>query len=56
MDLRACIAESQTMPPGDTILIPTGIAINIGHPGLAAIILPRSGPGQGMELSSSNLA
>src|SRR5690242_5150860 len=37
MDLRACIAEPRTVAPGDTVLIPTGIAIHIGDPGLAAV-------------------
>jgi dUTP pyrophosphatase len=40
MDLRACIAEPQTIAPGDTVLIPTGIAIHISDRGMAAVILP----------------
>src|SRR5438445_328512 len=43
MDLRACIDAPLTLEPGQTELIPTGIAIHIGDPGLAAMILPRSG-------------
>jgi dUTP pyrophosphatase len=39
MDLRACIDAPLTLAPGHTVLIPTGIAIHIGDPGLAAIIL-----------------
>ena len=45
MDLRACVEGPLTLAPGDTQLIPTGIAIHIADPGLAAMILPRSGPG-----------
>src|SRR5437763_5838558 len=45
MDLRACIGESLTIAPGDTVLVPTGVAIHIADPGLAAVILPRSGLG-----------
>jgi len=43
--LRACIDEPIHMPPGTTELIPTGIAIHINDPGLAAVLLPRSGLG-----------
>ncbi len=43
MDLRACLDEPLTLEPGDTHLIPTGIAIHIEDPGLAAMLLPRSG-------------
>ncbi|MCK4588067.1 MAG: dUTP diphosphatase, partial [Gammaproteobacteria bacterium] len=45
MDLRACIDESLEIKPGETHLIPTGIAIHIGDPSLAAVLLPRSGLG-----------
>jgi dUTP pyrophosphatase len=45
MDLRACLAEAVTLEPGRTELIPTGIAIHIGDPGFAAVLLPRSGLG-----------
>ena len=55
MDLRACIAEPRTIAPGDTILVPTGIAINIGDPGLAAVILPRSGLGHKHGIVLGNL-
>ena len=45
LDLRACIGTPITLSPGQTELIPTGLAIHIGDPGFAAIILPRSGLG-----------
>jgi dUTP pyrophosphatase len=45
MDLRACIDEALEIKPGETHLIPTGIAIHIGDPKLAAVLLPRSGLG-----------
>src|SRR5690348_15408626 len=43
VDLRACIEQSLIIEPGKTHLIPTGIAIYIANPHLAAVILPRSG-------------
>ncbi len=43
LDLRACIDEPITLEPGQTELVPTGIAIHLDDPGLAAVILPRSG-------------
>ena len=45
LDLRACIDAPVTINPGETVLIPTGIAIHLADPGLAAMILPRSGLG-----------
>ena len=45
LDLRACIDTAITLAPGDTTLVPTGIAIHLDDPGYAAIILPRSGLG-----------
>ena len=55
MDLRACINETITLKPGDTELIPTGIAIHIDDPGLAATILPRSGLGHKHGIVLGNL-
>jgi len=55
MDLRACIDETITLKPGDTELIPTGIAIHIEDPGLAATILPRSGLGHKHGIVLGNL-
>ena len=42
LDLRACVEAPLKLHPGDTQLIPTGIAIHLADPGLAALILPRS--------------
>ena len=55
MDLRACIDETITLQPGDTQLIPTGVAIYIEDPGLAATILPRSGLGHKHGIVLGNL-
>ena len=55
MDLRACIDETITLQPGATELIPTGIAIHIDDPGLAATILPRSGLGHKHGIVLGNL-
>ena len=55
MDLRACIDEAMTLSPGETQLIPTGIAIHIDDPGLAATILPRSGLGHRHGIVLGNL-
>lgn len=43
MDMRACIDEPLTVAPGETVLVPTGLAIHVADPGLAAVLLPRSG-------------
>jgi dUTP pyrophosphatase len=45
LDLRACIDAELTLNPGESHLVPSGIAIHVGDPGYAAIILPRSGLG-----------
>jgi dUTP pyrophosphatase len=55
MDLRACIDEPITLIPGQTELIPTGVAIHIGNSGLAALILPRSGLGHKHGIVLGNL-
>lgn len=55
MDLRACINEPLSIKPGDTHLIPTGIAIHIANPSLAATILPRSGLGHKHGIVLGNL-
>jgi len=55
MDLRACLDAPVTLAPGDTHLVPTGIAIHIGDPGLAAMLLPRSGLGHKHGIVLGNL-
>lgn len=55
MDLRACLDEKKILEPGETFLIPTGIAIYIGDPHLAAVILPRSGLGHKSGIVLGNL-
>jgi dUTP pyrophosphatase len=55
LDMRACIDESVTVQPGETTLIPTGLAIHIGDPSLAAVLLPRSGLGHKHGLVLGNL-
>jgi dUTP pyrophosphatase len=55
MDLRACIETAVTLAPGDTLLVPTGLAIHIGDPRLAAVILPRSGLGHKHGIVLGNL-
>jgi len=55
MDLRACIDAPLELAPGDTHLVPTGIAIHIGDPGLTAVILPRSGLGHKRGIVLGNL-
>ncbi len=45
VDLRACLSEAKTVQPGETILVPSGIAISIHDPGLVALLVPRSGLG-----------
>ena len=55
LDLRACLDEALTLQPGDTHLIPTGMAIHLADPGLAALILPRSGLGHKHGIVMGNL-
>jgi dUTP pyrophosphatase len=55
LDLRACIEVPLTIRPGETHLVPTGIAIHIGDPGYAAMILPRSGMGHKHGIVLGNL-
>jgi len=55
MDLRACIDSRRALYPGESTLIPTGIAIDIRDPGLAAVILPRSGLGHKNGIVLGNL-
>jgi len=55
LDLRACLDEPVTLEPGQTFLVPTGLAIHVADPGLAAIILPRSGLGHKHGIVLGNL-
>lgn len=55
LDLRACLDQPLTLAPGQAELIPSGIAIHLGDPGLAAIILPRSGLGHKHGIVLGNL-
>ncbi|MEI2415005.1 dUTP diphosphatase [Orrella sp. JC864] len=55
LDLRACLDEASELAPGSTHLVPTGLAIHIADPGLAAVILPRSGLGHKHGIVLGNL-
>ena len=55
VDLRACVDAPLTILPGQTVLVPTGMAIHIDDPGLAAVILPRSGLGHKHGIVLGNL-
>jgi len=55
LDLRACISVPLTLAPGQSELIPSGIAIHLADPGLAALILPRSGLGHKHGIVLGNL-
>lgn len=55
LDLRACIDSTMILKPGETQLIPTGMAIHLADPGYAALILPRSGLGHKHGIVLGNL-
>ena len=55
LDLRACIDASLILAPGETLLVPSGIAIHLADPSLAAMILPRSGLGHKHGIVLGNL-
>jgi dUTP pyrophosphatase len=55
LDLRACIEDPLTLRAGDSALVPTGLAIHLGDPGLAAVIIPRSGLGHKHGIVLGNL-
>jgi deoxyuridine 5'-triphosphate nucleotidohydrolase len=55
LDLRACLDEHLPIGPGESHLIPTGLAIHIGDPALAAVLLPRSGLGHRHGIVLGNL-
>ena len=55
LDLRACVDAPTEIAPGETALVPSGIAIHIADPGLAAVVLPRSGLGHKHGIVLGNL-
>ncbi len=55
LDMRAVIDEALIVEPGDTVLVATGLAIHVADPGLAAVLLPRSGLGHKHGLVLGNL-
>ncbi|RKP43572.1 dUTP diphosphatase [Trinickia fusca] len=55
LDLRACLEKPLLLEPGQTALVPTGLAIHVGDPGYAALILPRSGLGHKHGIVLGNL-
>jgi len=55
LDLRACLDQPLVLEPGQAALIPTGLAVHIGDPGLAALLLPRSGLGHKHGIVLGNL-
>jgi len=55
LDLRACLDEALVLAPGQTQLVSTGLSIHIGDPGLAAMLLPRSGLGHKHGIVLGNL-
>lgn len=55
LDLRACIDDNMNITPGQTVLVPTGIAIHIDNPNLCGMILPRSGLGHKHGIVLGNL-
>ena len=55
LDLRACLDEPLVLQPGQTALVPTGLAVHIADPGLAAMLLPRSGLGHKHGIVLGNL-
>lgn len=55
LDMRACLDEPLEIAPGETHLIPTGLAIHVEDPGLAAVLLPRSGLGHKSGIVLGNL-
>ena len=55
MDLRACVSDPVVLAPGQTHLVPTGLSVYVEDPGLAAILLPRSGLGHKHGIVLGNL-
>lgn len=55
LDLRACVASASVLEPGAVQLVPTGLSVYLGDPGLAAVLLPRSGLGHKHGVVLGNL-
>ena len=55
LDLRACLDETFILQPGDTLLVPTGLAVHLSNPAYAAMLLPRSGLGHKQGIVLGNL-
>ena len=55
LDMRACLDQALEIAPGQTVLIPTGLAIHVADPGYAAVLLPRSGLGHKHGIVLGNL-
>ncbi|UOO80790.1 dUTP diphosphatase [Uruburuella testudinis] len=55
LDLRACLEEAVTLAPGETCLVPTGLAVHLADPAYAAMLLPRSGLGHKHGIVLGNL-
>ncbi|MEZ5613076.1 MAG: dUTP diphosphatase [Rhodocyclaceae bacterium] len=55
LDLRACLGAPAVLHPGETVLVPTGIAVHLADPGIAAMVLPRSGLGHKHGIVLGNL-
>ena len=55
LDLRACLDEAAILQPGDTLLVPTGLAVHLSNPDYAAMLLPRSGLGHKQGIVLGNL-
>ncbi len=55
LDLRACLDKAVTLQPGETLLVPTGLAVHLANPAYAAVLLPRSGLGHKHGIVLGNL-
>ena len=55
LDLRACLDEAAILQPGDSLLVPTGLAVHLSNPDYAAMLLPRSGLGHKQGIVLGNL-
>ena len=55
LDMRACVTAATVLAPGQVVLVPTGLSLYLGDPGLAAVLLPRSGLGHKHGVVLGNL-